>query len=98
VRRFSKADPRISSVVTDFDPRVHFALACGTKSCPLVRVYNANDLDKQLAETAHHYCTSTTKVIADLKQVTLTAFFVFCFLFILCLFFGPSSKMIGRFS
>lgn len=30
----------------DVDPRIHFALNCGAKSCPLVRVYSADKLDK----------------------------------------------------
>lgn len=39
VRRFSKSDPRLEWTVRELDPRIHFALVCGTRSCPRLRVY-----------------------------------------------------------
>jgi len=33
--------------VTKREPRVHFALNCGAKSCPPVAIYSERDLDKQ---------------------------------------------------
>lgn len=32
--------------MTDLDPRVHFALNCGAKSCPPIRVYTEQKYDK----------------------------------------------------
>eukprot|EP01103_Thecamoeba_quadrilineata_P013713 TRINITY_DN3891_c0_g1_i1.p1 TRINITY_DN3891_c0_g1~~TRINITY_DN3891_c0_g1_i1.p1 ORF type:complete len:215 (-),score=12.48 TRINITY_DN3891_c0_g1_i1:303-908(-) len=39
--RFLWGDPRkqLSLHNSEFDPRVHFALVCGAKSCPAVRIY-----------------------------------------------------------
>ena len=42
------ADPRIRLAVTNFDPRIHFALNCGALSCPPIRIYTAEKLDKQV--------------------------------------------------
>lgn len=40
IRRFSKSDPRYDWALKEFDPRVHFALVCGTMSCPRLRAYS----------------------------------------------------------
>ncbi len=34
--------------VESLDPRVHFALNCGTESCPPVAVYNPSDIDAEV--------------------------------------------------
>lgn len=39
VRRFSKSDPRVEWTIRELDPRIHFALVCGTRSCSRLRVY-----------------------------------------------------------
>eukprot|EP00794_Sanderia_malayensis_P004765 gene4765-5392_t len=45
---FSKNDPRVSIILDTPEPRVHFALVCGAKSCPPIKTYNAKEIDKQL--------------------------------------------------
>ncbi len=42
-------DPRLAKVVRPVDPRIHFALVCGAKSCPPISVYTADNLDEGLA-------------------------------------------------
>ena len=34
--------------VAESDYRIHFALNCGAKSCPAIRIYSAKDLDREL--------------------------------------------------
>ena len=36
----------------DLDPRIHFGLNCGAKSCPPIRVYSPTNLDSQLNRAA----------------------------------------------
>ena len=45
-----KSDARLKFSVRaeDFDPRIHFALVCGAKSCPPVRVYEPGIVDDAL--------------------------------------------------
>merc|ERR1739848_646889 len=38
--------------VQDLDPRIHFALNCGAKSCPPIRAYSTPNLDSQLSRSA----------------------------------------------
>jgi hypothetical protein len=45
---FPPGDPRRPWVIDPPDPRVHFAISCGARSCPPVRLYEADQLDQQL--------------------------------------------------
>jgi hypothetical protein len=45
---FSRHDPRVRLAVRNPDPRIHFALVCGARSCPPIAFYEGEDLDRQL--------------------------------------------------
>ncbi len=45
---FPEGDPRRAWAIVPPDPRIHFALNCGARSCPPVRPYDAGQLDRQL--------------------------------------------------
>ncbi len=45
---FPEGDPRRAWAIVPPDPRIHFALNCGARSCPPVRTYAAEGLDEQL--------------------------------------------------
>lgn len=45
---FAEGDARRAWAIVPPDPRVHFALNCGARSCPPVRIYDAGQLDVQL--------------------------------------------------
>ena len=47
-RHFGRNDPGLALAVHPMDPRIHFAITCGTQSCPPVGVYRADALDEQL--------------------------------------------------
>ena len=46
--QFDKNDPRRMMSIEDPDPRVHFALVCGARSCPPISAYDGEQLDSQL--------------------------------------------------
>lgn len=46
--QFAKDDPRELMSIEDPDPRVHFALVCGARSCPPISAYDGEQLDPQL--------------------------------------------------
>src|SRR3972149_3949094 len=41
LKPFQKKDPRLAFSVTSLDPRIHFALVCGARSCPPIGFYEA---------------------------------------------------------
>jgi len=45
---FPTDDPRKDFIVDRLDPRIHFALVCGSNSCPPVDVYEEAAIDEQL--------------------------------------------------
>jgi hypothetical protein len=60
---FSQGDPRAAAVVGEpIDPRIHFALNCGAKSCPPVRVYTPATLEEGLSGAAEAFCTGEVEV------------------------------------
>lgn len=50
--QFAKDDPRLMMSIEDPDPRIHFALVCGARSCPPIASYSGRDLDEQLDQAA----------------------------------------------
>lgn len=57
------ADPRVR-LVLPLDPRVHFALVCGAKSCPPIRVFTGENLERGLAAAAASFVAANIKVTA----------------------------------
>jgi len=48
LRPFGRRDPRRAHALEPPDPRIHFAITCGARSCPPVSVYRATAIDAQL--------------------------------------------------
>jgi len=46
--QFEESDPRLKVAQTKLDPRIHFALNCGARSCPPIRIYTEERIDSQL--------------------------------------------------
>ncbi|MEO6349203.1 MAG: DUF547 domain-containing protein [Candidatus Limnocylindrales bacterium] len=51
------------------DPRVHFALNCGARSCPPLSTYDAEHLDAQLDAAAASYLENETAVLDGGERV-----------------------------
>lgn len=45
---FSPGDPRLAHVMPGLDPRIHFAISCGARSCPPVQRYEGDRIAWQL--------------------------------------------------
>ncbi|CEG01687.1 Domain of unknown function DUF547 [Ostreococcus tauri] len=55
---FRAGDPRRNHVVIPMDPRIHFALVCGARSCPPIRVYTAADIERELEDATYAFFES----------------------------------------
>lgn len=55
---FPPRDPRRQFALAKVDPRIHFALNCGAKSCPPIKVYSPDTLEQGLSSSAEAFCTS----------------------------------------
>lgn len=67
-RLFKKNDPRGDLSLKDIDPRIHFALVCGSRSCPPIQFYDADHIDKQLDMAAKNFINSSEVLILPEKN------------------------------
>ena len=68
--QFSEEDPRLVNVVP-LDPRIHFALNCGAKSCPAIRIYSEANLENGL-ESATRTFLSDTVIVSGTGKIVLS--------------------------
>lgn len=55
-KRFrSNSDPRMRLVMDPMDPRIHFALVCGAKSCPPIKLYSPDNVQEALTLAAQAF-------------------------------------------
>lgn len=73
-RPFSSSDRRLQHALMEPEPRIHFALNCGAKGCPPIRVYSAQQLDTQLTRATKSFLCTGGCVIKG-NEVSLTELF-----------------------
>jgi hypothetical protein len=74
-RQFGPGDPRRELMVAEPDPRVHFALVCGSRSCPPIEVFSPEDLGRQLETAAQVFVNATTRVEPERERVEVSRVF-----------------------
>jgi hypothetical protein len=75
-RPFQKGDPRLAFAVMPMDPRIHFALVCGARSCPPIGFYDAEQIDFQLQLASTSFINSPqVKILPEERLVFLSMIF-----------------------
>ena len=64
-QEFADADPRAQVALTSLDPRIHFALNCGARSCPPIRVYTEDRIEAQLDTASRSFLDQEVSLIKD---------------------------------
>lgn len=59
-------------VVFPVDARIHFALVCGAKSCPPIKLYSADTLEEGLSAAAEAFCESEVSVDVSKHEVMVS--------------------------
>jgi len=73
---FQRVDPRLEFAVVPMDPRIHFALVCGARSCPPIGFYEAIQIDFQLELAAASFINSSqVKILFPERMVLLSMIF-----------------------
>ena len=57
------------------DPRIHFSLVCGAKSCPPIKLYSADNIQEALDGAAEAFCASEVQLNPQRRSVTLSKIF-----------------------
>jgi hypothetical protein len=72
-RPFKKQDPRFRFAVRPLDPRIHFALVCGARSCPPVGYYEPDRIDQQLELAAKSFINSSyVQIVQDDMSISVS--------------------------
>jgi hypothetical protein len=75
-RAFGSGDPRGRHALEELDPRIHFALVCGSRSCAPIRFYQAGRIDQQLdAASANFVNSSEVVILPEHNKVLLSQIF-----------------------
>merc|ERR1712020_23232 len=71
---FGSNDPRLAIILPTVDPRIHFALNCGAKSCPPIKTFTGDEVEEQLEVATQAYLESEDALLVDTaaKQVNLS--------------------------
>lgn len=72
---FAPGDPRLNWALPDVDKRIHFALNCGSMSCPPVGVYTADRLTDQLDLAARNFVAQSTSYGVGTDRLCLSQIF-----------------------
>lgn len=72
--QFASDDPRIAWCLP-LDPRIHFALNCGSRSCPPIQVYSADHLEAQLDQAARNFVDANVKLDETKQLLVLSSIF-----------------------
>jgi hypothetical protein len=76
LKPFRKSDPRVECAVLPMDPRIHFALVCGARSCPPIGFYEAGQIDFQLQLAALSFVNSPqVRLLPQERAVWLSMIF-----------------------
>jgi hypothetical protein len=70
-RPLQATDPRLAAMPSRIDPRIHFALNCGARSCPSIRAYDPGALDAQLELATRAYLEAETELEPERRRVRL---------------------------
>jgi len=65
---FGKSDPRLRFCLYQPDPRIHFALVCGSRSCAPIRFYDAENIHEQLDVAARNFVNSSEVIVVPEKR------------------------------
>eukprot|EP01130_Rhizamoeba_saxonica_P005547 TRINITY_DN2210_c0_g1_i2.p1 TRINITY_DN2210_c0_g1~~TRINITY_DN2210_c0_g1_i2.p1 ORF type:complete len:143 (-),score=13.68 TRINITY_DN2210_c0_g1_i2:98-526(-) len=73
-RQFKNEDPRLQYCIP-LDPRIHFALVCGAKSCPPIRIFTQKNCERALQRAAEGFCRNNVELDTDHNTITLSKIF-----------------------
>ncbi|XP_067654988.1 uncharacterized protein [Haliotis asinina] len=72
---FGPNDPRLKYKMLTTDPRIHFALVCGAKSCPAIQVYGEDNLEQALEGASKNFCKQEVSMFTETDEIWLSKLF-----------------------
>ena len=75
-RHFTFNDPRLKYSMRRCDPRIHFTLNYGARSCPQITIYSSVNLEKTLNMVTTSYCNAEIDIIPENNEICLSKLFL----------------------
>jgi hypothetical protein len=75
-RQFSSRDSRRNLMINQLDPRIHFALNCGSISCPPIAFYTASDIDAELALAEENFARQEFLIDHEKGEILCSEIFI----------------------
>jgi hypothetical protein len=76
LKPFRRKDPRSEFAILPPDPRIHFALVCGARSCPPIGFYEAEQIDFQLQLAAESFINGPqVKILPEEGAISISKIF-----------------------
>jgi len=74
---FSKNDPRLKVALPEPEPKIHFALVCGAKSCPPIKTYTSSGIDEELSLAAEAFLEGDDGCVLNMpkREIRLSKIF-----------------------
>ncbi|KAH9496674.1 hypothetical protein Btru_009628 [Bulinus truncatus] len=72
---FSYDDPKFKFVCKTLDPRIHFALVCGAKSCPAINIYTVDNVDIALDKATQTFCSQEVVTNNEKNELYISKLF-----------------------
>ncbi len=74
--QFAPGDLRLKHSVVPIEPRIHFTLVCASRSCPIITVYRAQDIEEELEMAASSFINGGgVMVTPETGKVSLSRIF-----------------------
>ncbi|XP_067051078.1 uncharacterized protein [Acropora muricata] len=76
-RPYSKNDPKLKIALPAPEPKIHFALVCGAKSCPPIKTYTSSGIDEELSLAAEAFLEGEDGCVLNMqkKEIRLSKIF-----------------------
>ena len=65
---FGKNDPKLSYALESVEPRIHFALNCGAKSCPPIKTFTTEHVENELATATESYLENDDAIMIEAEK------------------------------
>ncbi len=75
VPQFHSKDPRLGWVLSSFEPRIHFALNCASRSCPSIRVYLPEKIEGQLDLATRSFIAADVELLPYRMEIRISSIF-----------------------
>ncbi len=73
--QFAASDPRCAWMIVPLDVRIHFALNCASRSCPVIAVYDLAQTDVQLESATRQFVATEVRVDPSQGEIHLSRIF-----------------------